>query len=156
MIRLPASIRVFERGWLSSNNVLIADDRAAALVDTGYASHAAQTVALTRHALGSRPLDLIVNTHLHSDHCGGNALLQQTWGCRTLIPASEAETVRQWDETRLTFRATGQTCERFKLTGTLEPGHAHRTGRARLAGARRARPRSAFGDALLRGRARAD
>jgi glyoxylase-like metal-dependent hydrolase (beta-lactamase superfamily II) len=123
MIPLPASIRVFERGWLSSNNVLLIDDRHTTLVDTGYATHAPQTVALVRHALGTRALDRIVNTHLHSDHCGGNALLQQTWRrCETLIPATETDTVRQWDETRLTFRATGQFCERFSATGSLAPG----------------------------------
>jgi glyoxylase-like metal-dependent hydrolase (beta-lactamase superfamily II) len=110
MIALPESIRVFERGWLSSNNVLLVDDACAALVDTGYATHAPQTLALVRQALGARPLDLIVNTHLHSDHCGGNAFLQE------------------WDETHLTFRATGQTCERFSFTGTIAPGAQLRLG----------------------------
>jgi glyoxylase-like metal-dependent hydrolase (beta-lactamase superfamily II) len=128
MIALPESIRVFERGWLSSNNVLLADETCAALVDTGYATHAPQTVALVRQALGTRPLDLIVNTHLHSDHCGGNALLQATWPCRTVIPASEADAVRAWDETRLTFRATAQTCERFTFTDTIAPGSHLRLG----------------------------
>ncbi|HTH62417.1 MAG TPA: MBL fold metallo-hydrolase [Paraburkholderia sp.] len=119
---LPPSVRVFERGWLSSNNVLLVDDAHAALVDTGYSTHAEQTVALVRHALGARALDLIVNTHLHSDHCGGNARLQAEWRCDTRIPAVSADVVRDWDETRLTFRATGQTCERFGFTGTLSPG----------------------------------
>ena len=122
MITLPQSMRVFERGWLSSNNVLLADDACATLVDTGYATHAPQTLALVQQTLGARPLDLIVNTHLHSDHCGGNALLQATWPCRTAIPVSEADAVRAWDETRLTFRATGQTCERFTFTETIAPG----------------------------------
>lgn len=125
---LPASIRVFERGWLSSNNVLLVDDDCAAIVDTGYATHAQQTLALVRQALGERPLDLIVNTHLHSDHCGGNALLQSSWPCRTLIPASEAGAVSEWDETRLSFRATAQTCERFGFTGTIAPGTTLRLG----------------------------
>ncbi|OLL33385.1 MBL fold metallo-hydrolase [Burkholderia sp. SRS-W-2-2016] len=128
MIALPASIRVFERGWLSSNNVLLTDSACAALIDTGYATHAPQTLELVRNALGTRPLDLIVNTHLHSDHCGGNALLQATWPCRTLIPASEADAVRDWDEAHLTFRATGQRCERFGFTGTIEPGARLRLG----------------------------
>ncbi|WP_233827959.1 MBL fold metallo-hydrolase [Paraburkholderia sp. ZP32-5] len=132
MITLPASIQVFERGWLSSNNVLLVDDACAALVDTGYATHAAQTVALVHNALTSapntRPLDLIVNTHLHSDHCGGNALLQATWPCHTLIPASEADAVRDWNEARLTFRATGQHCERFGFTGTIAPDTQLRLG----------------------------
>ncbi len=122
MIALPESIRVFERGWLSSNNVLLVDETCAALVDTGYATHAPQTLALVQQALGARPLDLIVNTHLHSDHCGGNALLQATWPCRTAIPESEADAVRNWDETRLTFRATGQNCDRFAFTETIAPG----------------------------------
>jgi glyoxylase-like metal-dependent hydrolase (beta-lactamase superfamily II) len=121
-VQLPPSIRVFERGWLSSNNILLVDEARAALVDTGYATHAAQTVALVQHALGARPLDLIVNTHLHSDHCGGNAQLQAAWRCETLIPACSAPSVHDWDEARLTFLATGQTCERFGFTGTLSPG----------------------------------
>ncbi|MEX3938142.1 MBL fold metallo-hydrolase [Paraburkholderia sp. BR10937] len=119
---LPESVRVFERGWLSSNNVLLVDEARAALVDTGYATHAEQTLALVRHALGPRALDLIVNTHLHSDHCGGNARLQAHWPCATLIPAASAPIVRDWDETRLSFLATGQTCDRFAFTGTLAAG----------------------------------
>ncbi|MBV8262183.1 MAG: MBL fold metallo-hydrolase, partial [Paraburkholderia sp.] len=119
---LPASIRVFERGWLSSNNVLLVDEARTALVDTGYATHAEQTLALVRHALGPRALDLVVNTHLHSDHCGGNARLQAHWPCATLIPAASSARVRDWDEARLSFLATGQTCERFAFTGTLAAG----------------------------------
>jgi glyoxylase-like metal-dependent hydrolase (beta-lactamase superfamily II) len=119
---LPESIRVFERGWLSSNNVLLVDEARAALVDTGYATHAEQTLALVRQALGPRALDLIVNTHLHSDHCGGNARLQAQWPCATLIPAPSAPIVRDWDEARLSFLATGQTCERFAFTGALVAG----------------------------------
>ncbi|MEI7291945.1 MBL fold metallo-hydrolase [Paraburkholderia tropica] len=119
---LPDSIRVFERGWLSSNNVLLVDEARAALVDTGYATHAAQTVALVQHALAGRTLDAIVNTHLHSDHCGGNARLQTQWRCDTLIPAASADAVRAWDAARLTFDATAQTCEHFAFTGTLAPG----------------------------------
>jgi glyoxylase-like metal-dependent hydrolase (beta-lactamase superfamily II) len=129
MIAFPPSMHVFERGWLSSNNVLFIDDERTALVDSGYAAHGAQTLALVRHALGStRTLDLIVNTHLHSDHCGGNALLQANFACETLIPSTEAATVRDWNEDALTFRATGQTCERFTFTGTIETGATLRLG----------------------------
>jgi len=84
---LPAGVQVFERGWLSSNNVLLCDDDAATLVDSGYATHASQTLALVEHALGARPLDQLVNTHLHSDHCGGNAALQARYAAlHTRIP----------------------------------------------------------------------
>jgi len=122
MKTLPGSMTVFERGWLSSNNVLFTSDDNTALVDTGYGSHAPQTLALVQRKLGARKLDLIVNTHLHSDHCGGNALLQAAYGCGTLIPSGEAEAVRDWNRDALTFDATGQNCERFGFTGVIENG----------------------------------
>lgn len=120
---LPANLVVFERGWLSSNNILFIGAGETALVDTGYTTHSDQTLALVESALGTRPLDRIVNTHLHSDHCGGNAALQQRYpAIRTEIPAGEAALVERWDERGLSFLATGQTCRRFRFTGLLQPG----------------------------------
>lgn len=121
-LTLPASMQVFERGWLSSNNILFLGESESALVDTGYVTHAPQTLALVRHALQGRPLDRIFNTHIHSDHCGGNALLQQSFACRTAIPASEADKVRAWDQGALSYVATGQQCPRFHIEDTIAPG----------------------------------
>ena len=39
-LHLPASLQVFERGWLSANNVLLFDGDEATLIDSGYVSHA--------------------------------------------------------------------------------------------------------------------
>ncbi|MDB5822876.1 MAG: metallo-beta-lactamase superfamily protein [Herminiimonas sp.] len=125
---LPPGMQVFERGWLSSNNILFLGKDATALVDTGYATHAPQTLALVLHALNGRTLDRIVNTHIHSDHCGGNALLQETFGCRTAIPATEADKVRCWDQSALSYVATGQQCPRFKVDDTIAPGDTIRLG----------------------------
>ncbi|WP_300750531.1 MBL fold metallo-hydrolase [Janthinobacterium sp.] len=119
---LPESIQVFERGWLSSNNILLRGRGDAALIDSGYVTHAPQTLALLRHSLGGRPLDRLFNTHLHSDHCGGNALLQAHYGCHTSIPESEADKVRAWDVDALSFKATGQQCDRFGFDATVSPG----------------------------------
>jgi glyoxylase-like metal-dependent hydrolase (beta-lactamase superfamily II) len=119
---LPASVRVFERGWLSSNNILLQGSSGNTLIDTGYVTHAAQTLALVQNALGDQPLDLIINTHLHADHCGGNALLHQHYGATIALAAREADAVRNWDEERLSFKATGQSCARFTFARTLSPG----------------------------------
>ena len=126
---LPPSIRVLERGWLSSNNVLLFDDDGrATLVDTGYVTQKEQTLALVRHALAGRPLARIVNTHLHSDHCGGNAALGRAFGATIHIPPGHADAVARWDEEALTFRATGQQCDRFVHDGVIVPGTAIRMG----------------------------
>ena len=121
---LPASIQVFERGWLSSNNILFMGRAgvATALIDSGYGTHAAQTLALVRHSLQERPLDQLINTHLHSDHCGGNAILQAHYAPRTSIPVAEVAKVRAWDEEALSFKATGQQCARFGFDATVAPG----------------------------------
>ena len=93
-----------------------------ALIDSGYVSHAPQTLALLRHSLQGRSLDRLFNTHLHSDHRGGNALLQAAYGCQTAIPVSEAAKVRTWDVDALSFKATGQQCDRFTFDATVSPG----------------------------------
>jgi glyoxylase-like metal-dependent hydrolase (beta-lactamase superfamily II) len=121
-VRLPAGMHVFERGWLSSNNILLIDEDSAALVDSGYLSHAEQTLALVQTALQGRALTTLINTHLHSDHCGGNALLQSVYDCHTLIPVAELAAVQQWDQQLLSFAATGQRCERFRQDGCISPG----------------------------------
>lgn len=121
-MKLHPSIHVFERGWLSSNNVLLLGRHDTALIDSGYVTHKQQTLELVRHALRGRHLDRLYNTHLHSDHCGGNAALQAHFGCDTFIPEAEADKVQRWDEDALSFKATGQQCERFTIDGVVTPG----------------------------------
>lgn len=119
----PDGLQVFERGWLSSNNILLYDDDTTVLIDSGYVTHAPQTLALVKQALGARPLDLLLNTHLHSDHCGGNRLLQDAYpSLETRIPPGMASEVANWDEDLLTYKSTGQNCPRFGFDGLIAPG----------------------------------
>lgn len=127
-MNLPSSMHVLERGWLSANNIIFLDAQQAAIIDTGYASHAPQTLELVRHVLQGRPLDRIYNTHLHSDHCGGNKILQEHYKLRTTIPAAEMESIKRWDRTRLSFEATGQYCERFTAEDVMQSGDTLRLG----------------------------
>lgn len=120
---------VFERGWLSANNVLIQGAGPTTLVDSGYHSHATQTIGLLQQALHCTPLNLLLNTHLHSDHCGGNAALQHHYAClKTLIPPGQASSVDQWDPVALTYEPTGQECPAFTRQGLLHPGTDIRLG----------------------------
>ena len=126
---LPDDIHVFERGWLSSNNILFDDGKTSWLVDSGYSTHSAQTLALVSSRLGARPLDVLINTHLHSDHCGGNRALQDKYpSLITQIPSGQAEHVKSWDAAALTYDVTGQQCPQFSYSQTLTPPTSIRLG----------------------------
>ena len=121
----PVGMTVFERGWLSSNCVLFEDDAGATLIDSGYVSHVPQTIAIVLHALEQHrnpKLRRIINTHLHSDHCGGNAVFAQRTGCEIVVPEGNSYGVRHWDQRFLSFEATGQHCDRFDFTDTISAG----------------------------------
>jgi glyoxylase-like metal-dependent hydrolase (beta-lactamase superfamily II) len=114
---------VLERGWLSSNNIVFAEGERTAVVDTGYCTHSEQTSNLLRAALHGRSLDTIINTHLHSDHCGGNAsLLEEYAAAQISIPPGHANEVGRWDVQALSYEPTGQSCPRFLHHDVLLPG----------------------------------
>jgi len=120
---LPPGLHVLERSWLSSNGVLFIGDQSTALVDSGYCTDAEQTLALVAGVLRGRTLDRLINTHLHSDHCGGNAALQGRWpAVRTLIPPGPAAAVAAWDPVALGYLRDGQVCPRFRHDALVLPG----------------------------------
>ncbi len=128
-IGVQIGVKVLVRGWLSANNLVFGDGPAGAcVVDTGYFSHAALTVALVELALvelalAGAPLARVLNTHLHSDHCGGNASLVRRWpGLQISVPEGYRHALLPWDESRLSFRGVDQRCEPFTPQRFLADG----------------------------------
>lgn len=122
-------LQVLQRDWLSANHTVFPACGAApsTVVDTGHVRHAPMMQALVDHALAGAPLQRIVNTHLHSDHCGGNASLQKRSDeagtpVRTLVPAGLHNAVVDWNPDALSYQPTGQQCPRFRVDGALREG----------------------------------
>jgi glyoxylase-like metal-dependent hydrolase (beta-lactamase superfamily II) len=125
---LPPQIEVIVRDWLCANHILLAGRDSTVLVDTGYVTRAQQTLALLDERLAGKRVDLLVNTHCHSDHMGGNASIQRRYGCPTLVPEGEAPSVRDWDEEALWLEHTDQQAERFAFDGELKASQTCRWG----------------------------
>lgn len=75
-------------------NLLLLHGRRPALVDSGFVGHARETAAWARAHAGH--VALAVNTHWHSDHVGGNALLQ-SMGTGIAAGAPDAQAVTRRD-----------------------------------------------------------
>ena len=131
MSLLPPQIRVIERGWLSANNIVFHEGAEATLIDSGYVTHAGQTLALLEHALEGRKLARLINTHSHSDHLGGNAAVRRAHGCRILVPEGMAPAVADWDEDALLLSSAHQQAEQFEFDATIAPGDEFEMGRLR-------------------------
>jgi glyoxylase-like metal-dependent hydrolase (beta-lactamase superfamily II) len=129
---LPPGIEVFERGWLSANNIFHYGEADVSLVDSGYYAHQNLTLDLVANALKKHrlpKLNKLVNTHLHSDHCGGNAALTKEFDCKVLIPSAEELAVKNWDSDLLSYENLGQECPQFSHHGLLVPGEEILLGR---------------------------
>ncbi len=129
---LPPGIEVFERGWLSANNIFHFGENDVSLVDSGYCAHQDLTIGLVQNALQNHrllKLNRVVNTHLHSDHCGGNAALVKAFHCEVCIPAAEAIAVQNWDSALLSYDNLGQECPQFPHHDILIPGEEILLGR---------------------------
>jgi hydroxyacylglutathione hydrolase len=75
-----------------ANSVLLTGPRPV-LVDTGFGAHAESLEAwLATQGVAPGKLSLVVNTHHHSDHVGGNHRMQSRHGVPIAAHALEAET----------------------------------------------------------------
>ncbi|HET7839806.1 MAG TPA: MBL fold metallo-hydrolase [Rectinemataceae bacterium] len=78
VVRGPANVGLFE-----------AEDGKAVLIDSGNDDDSGRRLLRFCEAEGLK-LSLIVNTHSHADHCGGNAFLQSHTACRIAATGPEA------------------------------------------------------------------
>ncbi len=121
---LPSNLQVIERGWLSANQVYLWSDNFLDVIDSGFCTHQSQTIELLNlkmQVLTDRTPRFLINTHLHSDHCGGNAALINDFNFKLLVPSAEFDAVQDWNEPLLGFSELGQPCPVFSAFGTYQP-----------------------------------
>ncbi len=129
---LPSSMFFIERDWLSANHVMFRDGDSATLIDSGYGKFNDVTLEKVDEVLGEwgdASLDRIINTHIHSDHIGGNAELQRVHrGCSITVPAEEQMALVNWDAPDQMLSYADQEAERFAWDDVIEPGQSVQLG----------------------------
>ena len=75
--QLPPFITFIQRGWVNANSILVTGAGGPVIIDTGDGQYAEETLQLIeQHGVNPAEIRLIVNTHCHWDHFGGNEALQ--------------------------------------------------------------------------------
>jgi len=91
------NVAFFERPYPSANAVLLRGP-APILVDPGFGSDVQPLIGwLREQGVAPERLALVVNTHYHSDHVGGNHVLQTDFGAAIAAHTIEADAVNRRD-----------------------------------------------------------
>ena len=117
-----------QRGYLNANH-FVCRTSPAVLVDTGYRDGIDDTLAVIA-SLGVDVADtgLIINTHCHCDHIGGNRAIQVRSGCQVAMHPVGRHFIDTRDDWSTWWRYYGQAADFFDVTRSLADGEEVRLG----------------------------
>ena len=111
-----------ERGFLNGNHFVYRSG-SPVLVDTGYISGFAETEkSITELGVALSDVSLIISTHTHCDHIGGNNRIQQKSGCDIALHKVGKYFIDSRDDWSTWWRYYNQEAEFFTCTRSLEDG----------------------------------
>lgn len=126
--RVTVPVEFLQRAYPSANSVLLRGRRPV-LVDTGFGADAPALMAwLGQRGLHARDLVLVVNTHWHSDHAGGNHAFESGYGTPIAAQAEEAALVNARDPDACRAEWLQQPVEPYQVARPLRGGDTVSTG----------------------------
>ena len=135
-----SDIVFFERPYPSANSILLKGVRPV-LVDSGFGSDTDELLSwLLAQGVSPEKLSLVVNTHHHSDHVGGNYRLQNDYGIPIAASYTEAKNINRRDPEACGARWLAQAVEPYTVNRFLHEGDVIGTGGCGMAGDRDAGP----------------
>ena len=111
-----------ERGFLNGNHFVYRSE-APVLIDTGYISGYEETEkSISQLGVDLADISLIISTHTHCDHIGGNNRIQQSSGCDIALHRVGKYFIDSRDDWSTWWRYYNQEAEFFTCTRSLEDG----------------------------------
>ncbi len=121
-------VAFLQRPYPSANSVLLLGRRPV-LVDTGFgADTPALLTWIATQGVDARDLALVLNTHSHSDHAGGNYALESEFGVPIAAQVDEAILVNTRDPDACRAAWLRQPVEPYQVTRQLQGGDTVGTG----------------------------
>lgn len=121
-IELLQDLFFIERGYLNGNHFVYRSD-SPILIDTGYIAGFDETERrITNLGVSLSDISLIITTHTHCDHIGGNHIIQRKSGCGIALHRIGRFFIETEDDWSTWSRYFNQEAEFFKCTITLEDG----------------------------------
>ncbi|MDI7261996.1 MAG: MBL fold metallo-hydrolase [Thermodesulfobacteriota bacterium] len=113
-----------ERGWLNANHFVF-HGKKKILIDTGYITDFEETRKWIEAAgVGLKSIDLIINTHSHCDHIGGNKRIHDISGCQIAIHRMDKQLIDSRDDWATWYRFYDQEAEFFQVDIALDEGES--------------------------------
>ena len=111
-----------ERGYLNGNH-FVSRSKEPILIDTAYISDFDETARSIKELdIDIRDIRLIVNTHTHCDHIGGNKIVQDKSGCDIALHKIGKHYIDTRDDWSTWWRYYNQEADFFNCTTALDDG----------------------------------
>jgi len=121
-VEVMKDLYFIERGYLNSNHFVYRSEQPV-LIDTGYASDFDITERLINDiGVNLSQTRLIVSTHTHCDHIGGNKIIQESSGCDIAMHKVGKYFMDTHDNWSTWWRYFSQEADFFNATLALDDG----------------------------------
>ena len=119
-IEIMKGLYFIERGYLNSNHFVYRSERPV-LIDTGYSSDFDITERLIKDiGVKIAQTRLIISTHTHCDHIGGNRIIQDRSGCDIALHKVGKYFMDTLDDWATWWKYFGQEADFFNCTKALD------------------------------------
>lgn len=121
-LEISQNLFFIQRGWLNANHFAFKGKRRI-LIDTGYLTDFHKTKKwIEAVGVDIKSIDLIISTHSHCDHIGGNRKIQEISGCQIAIHRIDKQFIDVRDDWSTWYRFYDQEAEFFSADIALEQG----------------------------------